>query len=222
MACLDLDYGKIGFAAAEKEAKSFGLKIVDKELVPLGALETGTQVMSLKRAQPDYVILHLEPAAGAAVLRDAYKLGFKTQWIGTYYTTSEDLLRISRKAAEGFIGVHSYNSWYEDAPGMAELRKVTLKHEPGTEKPYRPKYYVQGWVDALILSEGMRRAGQNLTPEALVESIESIKNFDTRGLCGPITYGPDKHKGNEHCRFYKADIDNAILIPITDWIKPAE
>jgi branched-chain amino acid transport system substrate-binding protein len=218
---LEIDYGKIGFAAAEKEAKSFGLKIVDKELVTLGALEANTQVMSLKKAQPDYVILHLEPAAGAAVVRDAYKLGFKTQWIGTYYTTSEDLLRVSRKAAEGFIGVHSYNSWYEDTPGMAELRKITLKYKPGTEKPFRPKYYVQGWVDAMIMSEGIRKVGKDLTPETLVKGIESIKDFDTKGLCGLISYGPNRHKGNESCRFYKADIDKSILVPITDWIEPA-
>ena len=219
---IEAEYGKTGLKATRKAAASYGLKLVGEEVINLGAFEAGTQVLSLKRAKPDFVILHLGAATSIAVLRDSMKYGVKSKFVGTYYSTGEDVVKVSGKGAKNFIGVHSYNSWYEDAPGMAELREITLHYKPGTEKPFRPKYYVQGWVDAMIMTEGIRRAGKNLTNDTLVKALESIKNFDTKGLCGLISYGPDSHKGNEFCRFYKADIEKDILLPITDWIKPVK
>ena len=217
---LEAEYGKTGVKAAKKMAASYGFELVGEEVINLGAFEAGTQVLSLKRARPDFVILHLGASTAVAVLRDARKFGVKSTFIGTYYSTSEDVVKVSGKGAERYIGVHSYNSWYEDTPGMAKMREITLKYRPGTETPMRPKPYVQGWVEAMIITEGVRKAGKNLTNETLVEAMEGIKDFDTKGLCGLITFGPDVHKGNEYCRIYKADVGKGILDPITDWIKP--
>ena len=73
-------------------------------------------------------------------------------------------------------------------------------------------------MSAMIWAEGMKRAGKNLNNETMVKSLESINNFDTRGICGPITYGPDDHRGLDYVRLYKADVEKEIFIPITDWI----
>ncbi|RJP58180.1 MAG: hypothetical protein C4549_04235 [Deltaproteobacteria bacterium] len=116
-------------------------------------------------------------------------------------------------------GVHAYSSWYDDTPGMAKLREITLKLSP-KKKDYT-KNYSKGWLCAMILEEGMKRAGRNLDSESLVAALETFKNFDTGGVSGYITYGSNERMGGEYLRMYKADVENNKLIPVTDWIKPA-
>ena len=104
---------------------------------------------------------------------------------------------------------------------MPELRDVTLRYEPRGPKT-RNRYYVQGWVVSLIFAEAMKRAGKNLTPERMVEAMESLRDFDTNGLSGSITYTPTNHKGGESCRLFKADVEKGRMVPISGWVKVAK
>jgi hypothetical protein len=58
---------------------------------------------------------------------------------------------------------------------------------------------LEGFVDALVLVEGLTRAGKDLTREALIHAIESIHDLDA-GL-GPqlkLDYSAKDHKGIDH------------------------
>ena len=99
------------------------------------------------------------------------------------------------------------------------MRKVTLKYYPGTEKPYRGTAYSYGWVMAKILIEGIKRAGRNLNEDALIRALETLKNYDTGGLCNPITFTSKSHKGGDSWRIYKADPIKKKYIAITGWRK---
>lgn len=72
----------------------------------------------------------------------------------------------------------------------------------------------------MLLTEGMMRAGRDLNNENLVNAMESIKNFDAWGLSGPITWGPDDREGSVSGILLKADVDNGIVVPISDWREP--
>ncbi|KAF0117295.1 MAG: branched-chain amino acid transport system substrate-binding protein [bacterium] len=98
------------------------------------------------------------------------------------------MIGLAGSAAKDFFGVHPYSSWYDDNPGTAEMRKITLGYHPGTEKPYRSKNYSAGWVAMKLLCEGIKRAGKDINGEKFVDAMETIKNFDTKGICGLITY----------------------------------
>jgi len=54
----------------------------------------------------------------------------------------------------------------------------------------------EGFVIGMVIVEGLRRAGKNLTRDGFIKAMESIHNFDV-GL-GPkfkITYRHDDHEG---------------------------
>ena len=70
-----------------------------------------------------------------------------------------------------------------------------------------------------LIHKGLENAGSDLTPESFVEGLERIRNFDTDGICGIITCGPDDHKSVDYSRCYKADVDKKQFIPITGWRK---
>ena len=86
----------------------------------------------------------------------------------------------------------------------------------------RYRHYTQGWCQAIIVVEGLKRAGKNLTRSDLVKGLESIKGLDMGGLMANATYSPTKHQGTEYCRIYKTDVKNARFVPITDYVRAAK
>jgi ABC-type branched-subunit amino acid transport system substrate-binding protein len=74
----------------------------------------------------------------------------------------------------------------------------------------RPSYVsLEGYLDGVILEEGLRRAGPNLTTETLIDALESIKNFDL-GIGAPITYGLSQHQGSHRVWATVLDADGRL------------
>ena len=46
----------------------------------------------------------------------------------------------------------------------------------------------------MLFTEGARRAGKNLTRDALVSALESVKGWDS-GILPPVTFTPNSHLG---------------------------
>lgn len=107
-------------------------------------------------------------------------------------------------------GVNGFDSWYDDSLEMANLREITLRYHPGSEKPYRLKLYTQGWVFCIIFEEAINRAWDDLNGETLITALESFKDFKT-GLCPPLTFGPNRRKATDYQRLFKVDIEKGIL-----------
>jgi branched-chain amino acid transport system substrate-binding protein len=97
------------------------------------------------------------------------------------------------------------------------MRKVTLQYAPGTEKPYRGKYYTGLWTYATVLKEGLLRAGRDIDGERLVTALESIKDFDMKGLSGPVNFSSSNHKGLNSVKVFKADPGSGKFVPVTGW-----
>ena len=218
----DLEFGKTNLAATRATARSHGIQLAGEVVVPLAALDTTSQVLQMRKSKADYAILIEDVGSAISILRASRKFRYKAKFIGFYYACDEAVLTGAKKGAEGYIAVHTLSSWYEDNPGTAELRDITLKYKPGTEKPYRSKFYAQGWQNAVIFAEGMRRAGKDLNNENFIKSLESFDNFDTNGLSGPVTYTSTNHKAGEDSKFYTGDLEKEILVPISGWRKPLQ
>ncbi|MFA4910434.1 MAG: ABC transporter substrate-binding protein [Desulfobacteria bacterium] len=219
---MNIEYGKVGWEAAVETAKSYGLEIVDKEIINFGAADAVSQVLGLKKKNANLVILHQDIGTALVFLKSAKKLGYTGTFIGTYYVTDDTVVRIAGEAARPLIGVHSLASWHEDTPGMAKVREITLKYDPGFKEAMRNKFYTQGWITALITAEGMKKSGRNLTIEGLVDGMESLKNLDTGGITAPISYSKTSHKPGDYCKMYKADVPNKRMVSTSGWLRPKE
>jgi branched-chain amino acid transport system substrate-binding protein len=100
-------------------------------------------------------------------------------------------------------------------PGMAKLIQIRNRRNPGGKVP--PKYYILSYVNALILGEGIKRAGKDLTREKLRSALESLKDFSTEGLTGSISYSRNDHCPVTAMRVVKANSKTGYYEPITDW-----
>ncbi|MEW6616037.1 MAG: ABC transporter substrate-binding protein [Thermodesulfobacteriota bacterium] len=216
----DTEHGKLGLKAAKEHKDEYGIDITTFEIVNPGVLDATSQALLIKREKPDFIVMHLLIDNSIVMMKSAMKVGIKEiPFLGTQYTCAEDVIKVSGKASSNYKGMAIYSSWYDKGSALQEMREVTLRYHPGTEKPYRPKAYTQGWGDAMIVTEGLKRAGRDLDGETFVDALESIKDLDMEGLCGPVTFGPNDHKGSRYVKMYKANVEEGLLTPISDWIK---
>jgi branched-chain amino acid transport system substrate-binding protein len=216
----DNEWGKDGWEATMDRVKFYNLKVPERVIVPFSPIDVTSEILVLKRIAPDFVILHQNLGGGAAVIRGAKRLGLSTSFLGTY-GCNDQLIGPAKEAADGAMCSSTFASWYDKTPGMALLRNTTIRYEPERQK-YRNIPYVQGWMTAVIMVEGMKRAGKELTPDSLVSAIEGVKNYDSRGVVGPVSFSSTNHKGGEYCQIYKISYKNRSLLPVTGWIKPAK
>ena len=55
---------------------------------------------------------------------------------------------------------------------------------------------LEGYVDACVLAEGLRRAGPKADRESLIAGLESLSNFDVGGL--HLNFGKNTREGNTY------------------------
>ncbi|MDY6969361.1 MAG: ABC transporter substrate-binding protein [Spirochaetota bacterium] len=217
----DSEAGLADLLPSLERLKFYKLKPATKEVLNPGSIEATSQVMNLKRAKVDYIIICGSlPQPTIVLLRELKKFGLKSPLFGSWATCNEDVITMSGDASKLFYAVSAMSSWYDDGPAVERMRKITLRYAPGTEKPYRGKTYTYGWVISTIKLEAMKRAGKNLSNESLVNGLESIHNFNTGGLCGPISYSKTNHNGGSTWKIFKADPSLGKFMPMTKWRKP--
>jgi branched-chain amino acid transport system substrate-binding protein len=216
----DNETGKVDLIATIDRLKFYNLEPVSKEVFNPGAFDASSQILSLKRANATHVILAgFIPQPATIILRDMKKYGLAAPVFGSWATCAEEVIQMAGEASRKWYAVSHLSSWYDEEPGVVKMRKITLNYEPGTEKSIRGKLYGHGWVMATILIEGLKRAGKNLSGERLVDALETIKDFDSGGLTGPITYSSTSHKGGSSWKIFKANPDTGKFIPMTGWSK---
>ncbi|RJP60216.1 MAG: hypothetical protein C4549_00920, partial [Deltaproteobacteria bacterium] len=215
----DTEAGKIDLAPTIERLKRYNLTPVTKEVLNPGAIDATTQVMSIKRYQANAVVFPgTIPTTVTPLLKDLRKYGLKIPVFGSWAAMLTEDVNLLGEAADQFYSIHAVSQWYDKGHGVEEMRKITLKYHPGTEKTTpRGSMYTHAWIMSNVVVEGLKRAGRNLDEEALINALEGIKNYDTGGLSGPITYSSASHKGGNSWKIHKADPIGRKWVPLTDW-----
>lgn len=209
----DTAFGKSPIQDAKDFAVEIGVEIVDEQIVDLTALDATSQLLNMQKKSPDYAIIQETWNATATILKDAKKLGIETQFIGLNWATGEGLIPIASDAAEGFIGVVTHAFPYEDLPGMAEIKEYL--DSKGEKLEDKNQKFVQGWVTARIMIEGIRNAGDDVSGEGIRKGLEQIQNLNLGGLAAPVTFSADSHAGTNEIRLAK--VENGKFVPFTDY-----
>ena len=101
-----------------------------------------------------------------------------------------------------------------DLKTVALYRRALQKYSPNA----RPNFVsLEGFVDAMVLVEGLKRAGKDLTREGLIHAIESNARCGSgTGSAAEIEVTPRKvHKGFDHV--IPTVVRGGRAVPFTDW-----
>jgi branched-chain amino acid transport system substrate-binding protein len=114
---------------------------------------------------------------------------------------------------------------YDDVglPGVAEYRTLMDKHNPQVpeairDATYAPQKYsfisLEGYVNARVIVEALRRAGANATRQSFRQALESLRGLDV-GIGAPVTFTPERHQGLDSVYFTR--VDGERWVPVADW-----
>jgi len=147
-------------------------------------------------------------------LKQAHGKGWKPLFLTVSFVGTDELLQDAGTDAEGMVITQVVPPYYlTDMKTVAMYRRALQKYSPNA----RPNFVsLEGFVDAMVLAEGLKRAGKDLTREGLIHAIEGMHDVDM-GL-GPelkLSYSARSHKGFDHV--IPTVIRGGRAVPFTDW-----
>jgi len=213
----DTEFGRDPIPFARKMAKELGVEVVAEEITKVGAVDISSQILDLKRHNPDYCIFqgYVVPPI-PAVIQGAHDFGLKTTFMGTFWAMSKMLLGKLGPDAEGYMGVNPYAYWQQtDVPMIKAMHEFNVKHHP--EVKYRPNSYMQGWFTGMVfvkLAKICKAKGLPITGPNLKDMIPQVKDWDTGDFAGKISFKDSNATGVGKVFVAKG----GKFIPASDWI----
>jgi len=225
-----LAYKKIGviypedaFGAAVLEGVKAALKAHGAEPIAVASYQrqtaqVGGAIDTVKAANPDAVVVVGPSNTVAPILKQSHAKGWKPLFLTVSFVGTDELILEAGPDAEGMVITQVVPPYYlTDFKTVALYRRELTKYFPSSQPNF---VSLEGFVDAMVLVEGLKKAGKDLTREGLIRGIESIHELDL-GL-GPklkLNYSSKEHKGLDHV--LPTVVRGGRAVPFTDWATAA-
>ncbi|MGC2529325.1 MAG: ABC transporter substrate-binding protein [Candidatus Acidiferrum sp.] len=221
-----LNYKRIGviypddaFGAAVLEGVKTALKAHGAEPAAIASYQrqtsqVGGAIDTVRAANPEAVVVVGPANTVAPILKQSHAKNWKPLFVTVSFVGTDELISEAGQDAEGVVITQVVPPYY-----MTEQKSVALyRRELGKYFPSEQPNFVslEGFVDAMVMVEGLKRAGKDLTREGLIRAIESIHDHDL-GL-GPqlkLNYSAKEHKGFDHV--IPTIVRGGRAVPFTDW-----
>ena len=196
------------------------------------AADVSPAVQALRQAGVDVVLCTGSYQGCGAFVRTARDRGWTVPISNVSFVGSEAMLSLllshgkttGRDYTRGLINsqvVPSYDA--VGLPAVVEYRTLMDKHNPQLPPGLRDPQHaaeqlsfrsLEGFVNAKVIVEALRRSGPSPTRAGFRQALESLKNFDL-GIGAPLTFGPERHQGLDNVYF--TSVVNGRWAPVSDW-----
>jgi branched-chain amino acid transport system substrate-binding protein len=187
------------------------LDLAGEASVKRGAVDVSAQVLRLREAGSEIVVLAAPYGPAANFLKEAAKLAWKPTFILEQTAVDPKVVELAGPAAEGALITAKFEFTDSQTPAVLQAKKLVEQSYPGTALN---NFVYWGYVPAVVLVEGLRRAGKDLTREGLTAALEGLKGFET-GITPPINYSPESRVGHEGMFF--GQIKDGKFVRTTPW-----
>jgi ABC-type branched-subunit amino acid transport system substrate-binding protein len=221
-----LGYKKIGviypedaFGAAVLEGVKAALKTHGAEPIAVASYQrqtaqVGGAIDTVRAAKPDAVVVVGPANTVAPILKQSHAKGWKPLFLTVSFVGTDDLIAEAGADSDGVVITQVVPPYYlTENKTVALYRRTLTKYYPSAQPNF---VSLEGFVDAMVLVEGLKKAGKELTREGLIRGIESIHEHDL-GL-GPqlkLSYSAKEHKGLDHV--IPTVVRGGRAVPFTDW-----
>ena len=177
-------------------------------------LDVDEGIKSAMATRPQGVVVVGPYAPVAAIVKKAHAAGWRPQFLTVSFVGTEEFIKEAGTDAEGTIITQVVPPYDRtDYPTVALYRKYLSKYYPDSSPSF---VSLEGFVDAMVVVEGLKRAGKDLTREKFITAIESIHDMNVGlGSKLKLAYGPTDHKGFDNV--YPTVVKDGRPVLLTDW-----
>jgi branched-chain amino acid transport system substrate-binding protein len=210
----DDPFGKAVLEGVKLALQKHGAAPVALGTFTRNTLDIDPGIREVMAAHPQAVVVVGPYAPAAAIVKQAHAMGWKPQFLTVSFVGTEEFIKQAGGDAEGTIITQVMPPYDRtDYPTVALYRQCLAKYSPGEPPTF---VSLEGFVDAMVVVEGLKRAGKDVTREKFISAIESIHAMNV-GL-GPrliLNYSATDHKGFD--RVYPTIVKNSQPVLLTDW-----
>lgn len=181
------DYGRSGLEGTRAALEERGLAATAVSVELMDA-DLSSQAIRLREAGADGVVLFTTPRHAAILLREAARIGYRPQWLGSTTLADAPLLyELTEGLWEGAVFSSTIEPVGSGSPGMNRFQAARERYAPGERDSY---FIYAGMAVADVAAEALRRAGRELTRERLVAAMEGLGGYRNAGPTLDFTGSP--------------------------------
>jgi ABC-type branched-subunit amino acid transport system substrate-binding protein len=199
------DLGKKGLAGVKKGLAATGGRAKLVGAVPYGITERAlsTHALKLKESGADTLVMYADPTHAAIITKTMAKVGYQPKVLASFPLADAIMYKIAGPTWEGtYVGLPGNSGLPGTDPDADRVADILKKYNPKIKGMEFLALF--GATSMMHLVEGLKNAGPNLTPESMIRGMEKIKEWKAENLGARVTYGPDRHNGNNAVRMGQA------------------
>ncbi|MEN9492561.1 MAG: hypothetical protein RJA63_3010 [Pseudomonadota bacterium] len=198
-------YGPSGAAAYASALRQNGLEVQE---VAFAATDDPRQVAGrVLQAQPEVLLISVLPKPFAAVARAYRGAGGAARTFGLSVIRIEDLRTELGPLATGICLSQPVPApMSRTSPLASEYRQLLAKYIPGAQPSY---HGLEGFLEAKVMVEGLRRAGKRPTRQLLARALETLKGQDFGGV--HVRYSEGDRTGSTFSELVMLGADGALV-----------
>ena len=193
------DYGFDGLTGTQIALKKYGLTPVATGSYRRGSIEVEQALEQILPSGAEVVIMIGTYDPCAKFIRLARSRGFHPIFHCLSFVGGDELAKKLGREGEGVIITQVVPPPTETLllDAAAEYTKLLAHYYPED----KPNYVgFEGYLNARVMVEGLKRAGPDLTRENFINAIETIENYSL-GIANPLNFNAQDHQGLEKVYF---------------------
>lgn len=199
--------GQSSRLAAIATLHDLGIKLEHEASADRDGSNTTALVQGLAKSNVEVVLIGASQIIASATLKAANALGFKPVYIAlTSNTTSAFLDTVKQEKAKVYFT--------SVVPIVIKTSKSKLVqdflNDAAAAKVNPDDLQLEGYLNAMVFVEGLKRAGKDLTRASLISALETINGVDFGGV--KITYSATNHRGSSS--IFIGTTKDGKLVPI--------
>ena len=181
-------YGQAGLDGVVRALKPLNLKPVAIGTFERNTVDVAASVKAIMPAQPDAIVQIGAYKACAAFIREARKAGYGGVFYNVSFVGTQALADELGKDGAGVVITQVMPPPFSTTTPISREYLDAIRRAGDAQPNYSS---MEGYVAAKVLVEGLKRAGRNLTRDALIQGLESISNASFGGFL--VNFGPRHH-----------------------------
>lgn len=183
-------YGQAGLSGVEKALAKRNLQVVAKATVERNSTDVAAALATMLATKPEVIVMISAYSSCAEFIKQAKAKQLATQFVNVSFVGTRALAKALGPAADGVM-----ISQVMPPPTANKFPVVVDYHKAMTAAGVKDFSYtsLEGYIAARVLVEALRRGG-DASREALIRSLESLRNVDVGGFA--VTLSPDNHNAS--------------------------
>ncbi|MBZ5590554.1 MAG: ABC transporter substrate-binding protein [Acidobacteriia bacterium] len=208
----DDEFGLNVKRGVEEQLHAMKLTLVSTTTYKRGATDFSSQIAKLRADKCDLVALGTVIRETVGAMAEAKKLGWQVDMVGSQAAYAPEVAGLGKDVVEGLYAAGQTPIPYYD--GASPQVKAWLDN-------YKAKFNADGNIQSvagydvvMVMAEGLKHAGKNLTADSFVEGLHKVKSYSDIFGGAPVSFSPGNHLATKSA--FVAQIKSGRWVTVTD------